>query len=1199
MVPFPQRRVFPEDDPSLCVTFFTCHGTGVAGSADLEETYPSAVRYLDSQDGLRYELVWLDNGSEQRVLDDFVSRGAQLDRLLRNPTNEGLFRAVNDVWFRGRGCRAPYVLSLEDDRVARPGRSWRLPHAQLSIRLLQHAGDSVLGVRLKREWSDDAVAAAQPGGGSGAPRWLSVPGEGTRPALRYTTHCFAPASNLVWGSFTMAAVVYDRERLRARVGLFAEGEPHDEMPYDYSEGQYAVRAGLGGGCTARPDFDDACADDADTSAERAAPCHDVFLERRPPRPRDLSETDWFFWGTQLHPRNRTATTASTATASTAALASPGSGGSGGSGSGSGSGGSGGSGSGSGRSEPSPTIDCAGQPLPPAAADLYVQLGHGTRLASQSEPRDYSLAAAAYRGLELEFGSMDAVVAAFECTGVTAFYANHLRSWPLPPGTPPPPPPPPTSTPSSKSSSPSASPEGGWARGPGARVVSWRTLPAGDAAGVRRAIPRLIFQTWKDARLPPKFEQLALRVRRLHPDFSYVLFTDADIEAFVRERTPTWLPLWRGLSYAPIQRVDLFRYLAVWHFGGFYVDLDVMMHAPLGDELLEAPQRAVFPFERLVEPDGPHAPLVAATGSSSLIGQYAFGAAAGHPFVLAILRYVARAARDPAWARVPVVAAASAGGEGGGGGGGGDGGGDKGDDKTVHYTTGPALVSRAFFEGGFASQVHLLYGSALGPDDERGWGQLGMHGAHMHAGTWKQQAGGEFDLDRLMARARAHAARGETDAAAELVKRAAMHGAGVGDKERNELFATYFALYDEAGRLGEARLEMAQTYGAAGLFRQAGKLLRDAVGEGDGGGEGGEGGEGGGGGGGGGGEGGEGGGGRLSPREALELSAPRESLGMWERLRILWAGEDGYVPAAVRPATPAAAKFEARASYTRWLLHMWRLVSCRGGGGLREGEEPCVQDKRWYRAEDDTNRHLKRAMALMPTASRYRRVWAVQVLRQPAIYAAGAVPEMRRAMALEEAEARAAKAAAQAEAQAKAKAAKAAEAAEAAAEAVAETTAEATAAAAMSQEACDAADVDAAAAADDDDDDAVATPHAHSALLYLWSLAPALRPAMLANPPLGAALLGTMLKPRDGIDAVAATRCEFEDAADAQRAAAVAATLPPLERAANDVLGPSQLVGTISLEKARAATAGRLHEPPGATHAKLMVNAYGIPVIVAQ
>ena len=113
---FPQRQRFPEDAPELCVTFFTCAGTGVAGVSDLQQTYPASVLYLEQQ-AVPYELVWLDNGSERSVLDGFVQRGAQLDKLLHNPTNQGLFHATNDAWFRGRGCRAPYVLSLEDDRV--------------------------------------------------------------------------------------------------------------------------------------------------------------------------------------------------------------------------------------------------------------------------------------------------------------------------------------------------------------------------------------------------------------------------------------------------------------------------------------------------------------------------------------------------------------------------------------------------------------------------------------------------------------------------------------------------------------------------------------------------------------------------------------------------------------------------------------------------------------------------------------------------------------------------------------------------------------------------------------------------------------------------------------------------------------------------------------------------------------------------
>ena len=115
---FPSRASFPEADPELCVTFFTCTGTGVAGTVDLEHAYPAAVRYLDAQrhlppssaalaagsselgSALRYELAWLDNGSDRTIVDAFLRRGAQFDHQLSNPSNEGLFRAVNDVWFR-------------------------------------------------------------------------------------------------------------------------------------------------------------------------------------------------------------------------------------------------------------------------------------------------------------------------------------------------------------------------------------------------------------------------------------------------------------------------------------------------------------------------------------------------------------------------------------------------------------------------------------------------------------------------------------------------------------------------------------------------------------------------------------------------------------------------------------------------------------------------------------------------------------------------------------------------------------------------------------------------------------------------------------------------------------------------------------------------------------------------------------------
>jgi len=91
----------------------------------------------------------------------------------------------------------------------------------------------------------------------------------------------------------------------------------------------------------------------------------------------------------------------------------------------------------------------------------------------------------------------------------------------------------------------------------------------------------------------------------------------------------------------------------------------------------APRLRTFPLstDRRTVSSAAHAPLLAATASSALVGQYAFGACPGHPFLLAVLRAVATAHAHPGWAHVPATPPG-------------------GDDRTVLYTTGPALVTRA-------------------------------------------------------------------------------------------------------------------------------------------------------------------------------------------------------------------------------------------------------------------------------------------------------------------------------------------------------------------------------------------------------------------------------------------------------------------------------------------------------------------------
>jgi glycosyltransferase involved in cell wall biosynthesis len=86
------------------------------------------------------------------------------------------------------------------------------------------------------------------------------------------------------------------------------------------------------------------------------------------------------------------------------------------------------------------------------------------------------------------------------------------------------------------------------------------------------IPRIIHQTWKTAEIPAAYQHWQKSWREMHPDFVYRLWTNEDIEDFIREQTVEVQDLF--YSYKEnISRIDLVRYLILQKFGGLYVDLD--------------------------------------------------------------------------------------------------------------------------------------------------------------------------------------------------------------------------------------------------------------------------------------------------------------------------------------------------------------------------------------------------------------------------------------------------------------------------------------------------------------------------------------------------------------------------------------------------------------------------------------------------
>jgi inositol phosphorylceramide mannosyltransferase catalytic subunit len=94
------------------------------------------------------------------------------------------------------------------------------------------------------------------------------------------------------------------------------------------------------------------------------------------------------------------------------------------------------------------------------------------------------------------------------------------------------------------------------------------------------IPRRIFQTWKvRAPLPAAFEFWSSTIKEHNEDYEYVIWDDADNRQFVATYYPWFIDKYNSYE-KEIFRVDAVRYFELFHFGGFYLDLDVECLQPL-------------------------------------------------------------------------------------------------------------------------------------------------------------------------------------------------------------------------------------------------------------------------------------------------------------------------------------------------------------------------------------------------------------------------------------------------------------------------------------------------------------------------------------------------------------------------------------------------------------------------------------------
>jgi inositol phosphorylceramide mannosyltransferase catalytic subunit len=227
------------------------------------------------------------------------------------------------------------------------------------------------------------------------------------------------------------------------------------------------------------------------------------------------------------------------------------------------------------------------------------------------------------------------------------------------------------------------------------------------------IPKIIIQTGRSRSSLSMVERASrASLAALNPDFECMFFDDAEVNNFVDTHFPQYSALFRAFPYK-IQKFDFFRYLAVYHHGGFYFDLDILPARPLADL---CQHDCVFSFEELTL----HDYLRNNFGMDWEVANYAFAAAPRHPFMKAVIDNVVRAQENPQWPAqmwdsIPSMFR---------------------EPFYVLDTTGPGLVSRTLAEFPGASGVHVLFP----PDvcDESYWHHFGDYCTHLQGGGWRNR-----------------------------------------------------------------------------------------------------------------------------------------------------------------------------------------------------------------------------------------------------------------------------------------------------------------------------------------------------------------------------------------------------------------------------------------------------------------------------
>jgi mannosyltransferase OCH1-like enzyme len=109
------------------------------------------------------------------------------------------------------------------------------------------------------------------------------------------------------------------------------------------------------------------------------------------------------------------------------------------------------------------------------------------------------------------------------------------------------------------------------------------------------IEKNIFQSWYTKDLHPLVQKKIDSFKELNPDYTYYLYDDNDMDVFVNEHFAGEIADCYNKLNIIVAKVDFWRYLVLYKYGGVYLDMDSCIQKPL-NTLIQNEDKAIITAE---------------------------------------------------------------------------------------------------------------------------------------------------------------------------------------------------------------------------------------------------------------------------------------------------------------------------------------------------------------------------------------------------------------------------------------------------------------------------------------------------------------------------------------------------------------------------------------------------------------------------